>query len=155
MVDELSRRGIRFVLIGGLAAIAHGSAYNTNDLDICYDVADDNLAKLLDLLTSWDAYPRGWEAGLPWYFDLRTLKTTPLLTLRTREGDIDLLDSVAGVGDYHACLAVSDRIALGEQEIRVLNLDFLIKSKKTAGRKKDRERLIELEALRALREQAD
>lgn len=151
MMDELSRRGIRFVLVGGLAAIAHGSGYNTNDLDICYDLAEDNLAKLLDLLTGWEAYPREWEPGLPWYFDLRTFKTTPLLTLRTREGDIDLLDRVAGIGDYAACLAVSERIRLGTREIRVLSLDALIASKKAAGRKKDvGERLKELEGLRVI-----
>ena len=154
MVEALSREGIRFVLIGGVAAIAHGSAYNTNDLDICYDTADDNVAKLLELLKPWEPYPRGWDPSLPWYFDARTFKTTPLLTLRTREGDLDLLDNVAGVGDYHACLAVSDVVRLGEEQIRVLNLQSLIKAKKAAGRKKDRERLIELEALQALREKS-
>jgi predicted nucleotidyltransferase len=154
MVEAMSREGIRFVLIGGLAAIAHGSAYNTNDLDVCYDTADDNVTKLLDLLKQWEPYPRGWDPSLPWYFDARTFKTTPLLTLRTLEGDIDLLDTVAGVGDYNACLAASDAINLGEHEIRVLNLDALINAKKAAGRKKDRERLIELEAIRALREQS-
>ena len=154
MVEAMSREGIRFVLIGGVAAIAHGSAYNTNDLDVCYDTADDNVAKILEVLKAWEPYPRGWDPNLPWYFDARTFKTTPLLTLRTREGDIDLLDIVVGVGDYESCLAVSDVLQLGEQKIHVLNLDSLINAKKAAGRKKDRERLIELEALRALREKS-
>jgi predicted nucleotidyltransferase len=154
MVEALSSKGIRFVVLGGVAAIAHGSAYNTNDLDVCYDTADDNVAKLIDVLKPWEPYPRGWDPSLPWYFDARTFKTTPLLTLRTREGDLDLLDNVAGVGDYHACLAASDVVRLGERQIRVLNLESLIKAKKAAGRKKDRERLIELEALQALREKS-
>jgi len=152
MVDELSEAGIRFVLIGQVAAIAHGSAYNTNDLDICYDTADDNVEKLLALLKTWDPYPRGWDAGLPWIFDTRTFKQTPILTLRTREGDIDLLDSVVGVGDYDACLNESETVTLGEYHIHVLSLDTLIRAKRAAGRKKDKERLIELEALRALRD---
>jgi len=150
MLDELCRREIRFVMIGGMAAIAHGYAYNTDDLDVCYSTADDNLARLLDLLQDWNAYPRGWEPGLPWYLDLRTFKTTPVLTLRTREGDIDLLDRVDGVGDYDACVAASKAVELGTGSVRVLNLDTLIKAKKTAGRRKDREHVIELEALQAM-----
>jgi predicted nucleotidyltransferase len=152
MLEELARRGIRFVLIGGVAALAHGSAYLTNDLDVCYDPAEDNLLKLLELLREWEAYPRGWEPGLPWIFDLKTFRATPLLTLRTREGDIDLLDRVEGVGDYAACLASSDPLALGGHQVRVLSLDALIAAKRAAGRRKDQERLIELEALRELRQ---
>jgi predicted nucleotidyltransferase len=150
MLDELRRRDVRFVLIGGLAAIAHGSAYNTNDLDICYDPAEDNVRTLIHVLQGWNAYPRGWEAGLPWLLDLRTFRTTPILTLSTEEGDIDLLDRVEGVGDFQACLAASKRVELGEGDVQVINLDALIRAKKAAGRAKDRERIIELEALQAL-----
>jgi len=150
MVEELVRREIRFVLVGGLAAIAHGSAYNTDDLDVCYDTAEDNVHRLLDLLREWGAYPRGWDPGLPWHLDLRTFRTTPVLTLRTREGDIDLLDRVDGVGDYASCLVASRLVTLGSQQVQVINLDMLIKAKKAAGRRKDREKIIELEALEAM-----
>jgi len=153
MLDELRRRDVRFVLVGGLAAIAHGSAYNTNDLDICYDTADDNVRTLIDVLQGWKAYPRGWEPGLPWLLDLRTFRTTPVLTLSTEEGDIDLLDRIEGVGDFQACLAASKPVELGEGSVRVINLDALIRAKKAAGRAKDRERIVELEALQALIEQ--
>ena len=36
MVEVLNRRGVEFILIGGLAANALGSDVNTNDIDICY-----------------------------------------------------------------------------------------------------------------------
>lgn len=152
MLDELARREIRFVLVGGLAATAHGSSYVTNDVDVCYDSAEENLLRLLELLRAWEAYPRGWERGLPWIFDLRTFRATPMLTLRTREGDIDLLDRVEGVGDYAACLGASDPLAIGDETVRVLNLDALIRAKRAAARPKDREHVIALEALRALRD---
>ena len=150
MLDELLLREIRFVLVGGMAAIAHGSAYQTDDLDVCYDTADDNVGKIIDLLKEWNAYPRGWEPGLVWYLDERTFKTTPTLTLRTRQGDLDLLDRVDGVGDYDACVSLSKPVGIGSGTVRVINLDALIRAKKAAGRGKDRERIIELEALQAL-----
>ena len=153
MLDELRRREIRFVLVGGLAGVAHGSAYKTDDLDACYDTAEDNVDKLLQLLKDWEAYPRGWPPGLSWYLDRRTFATTPILTLSTRDSDIDLLDYVAGVGDYHACLAASKPVKISGGTIDVINLDALITAKKAAGRSKDRERLVELEALQAMLEQ--
>jgi hypothetical protein len=139
--------------LSGSSPIAHGSAYQTDDLEVCYDPAGDNVARLLELLGDWDAYPRGWEPGLVWYLDERTFRTTPTLTLRTRQGDFDLLDRIDGVGDYNACLSASRPVNIGEGTVRVLNLDALVRAKKTAARRKDRERTVELEALQALIEQ--
>jgi len=33
----LADAGVRFVVVGGYAAMLHGSAYVTQDLDICYE----------------------------------------------------------------------------------------------------------------------
>ena len=35
--ETLVRHGVSFVVIGGLAGIAHGSAYNTDDIDVAYE----------------------------------------------------------------------------------------------------------------------
>ena len=40
MVRGLTRKKVRFVVVGGVAAAAHGSSRITNDLDICYDASD-------------------------------------------------------------------------------------------------------------------
>ncbi len=63
MVIGLQEVEIRFVLVGGLAATAHGASRVTDDLDICYDRERDNLDRLSALLASWDAYPRDMEPG--------------------------------------------------------------------------------------------
>ena len=57
MLQGLTRARVRFVVVGGVAAAAHGSAQVTNDLEICYDTAPDNIARLAALLAEWDAYP--------------------------------------------------------------------------------------------------
>jgi predicted nucleotidyltransferase len=155
IIAALVAAGIRFVVIGGVAATIQGSARLTNDIDICYDPAPDNIARLVELLTRWKAYLRGVERGLPFILDQRAFRTTPIVTLTTDKGDIDVLDVVPGVGDYQAALRESEIVEIGDVEFRSLTLEALIASKRAVRRPKDLEQLIELEALLALRRQAD
>lgn len=155
MWQQMVREDVRFVIIGGVAAIAQGSARDTNDLDICYDAAPDNTAKLVTLLNRWNARLRvrdGSGASLPFTIDARTLRDSPVMTLETDLGRIDVMDQVTGIGDYRACLAVSEEVQEGPVKLRVLTLEGLIKSKRAAGRQRDQEDLIELEAIRAIKQ---
>lgn len=151
MVAGLARAGVRCVVIGGVAGTAHGSRRVTDDLDICYDPEPDNRARLAELLAAWHAYPRGVEAGLPFVMDALTLERAPILTLTTDEGHLDCFDQVQGVGAYAAVAAASEPVTVGAVGFRVLALPALIKAKRAAGRPKDREGLLELEALLALK----
>ena len=143
--------GVRFAVVGGVAAAAHGSAHVTNDLDICYDTGRANVERLVALLAGWEAYPRGVERGLPFFMDERQMRTTPVMTLTTREGDIDVLDAVAGVGDFAKVLENSVEFEAFDVRFPVLDLPALIRAKRAAGRPKDVAQLPELEALAALR----
>ena len=154
MLSGLTKKKVRFVVVGGVAAAAHGSSRVTNDLDICYDAeAVANIAALASLLAGWRAYPRGIEEGLTRSFimDDRTLCNAPILTLTTSEGDIDVMDRIAGVGPYDAVRQHSERISALGVRFRVLDLPSLIKAKRAAGRPRDFDHLPELEALLALR----
>jgi predicted nucleotidyltransferase len=151
MLQGLTAARVRFVVVGGVAAAAHGSSHVTNDLDICYDVGPDNIERLAALLAEWDAYPRGVERGLPFFMDERQLRTTPLMTLTTREGDLDVLDRVAGVGGFAHALESSVEFEAFGVRFPVLDLPDLIRAKRAAGRAKDIAQLPELEALVALR----
>lgn len=152
IIAGLVAAGVRFVIVGGVAGTAHGSARLTNDIDICYDTSPDNLKTLATVLAGWGAYLRGVERGLPFIMDDRALRTTPLMTLTTRVGNIDVLDKIEGVGRYPEALAASERFMIGETEFRVLSLPSLIDAKRAANRPKDREHLIELEALQRLKD---
>lgn len=151
VLTALVNAGVRFVVIGGVAGTIQGSARLTNDIDICYDTALDNVDRLVTLLVAWQAYLRGVERGLPFVLDARAFRTTPIMTLTTTVGDIDVLDQVPGVGDYKAAVAASELVEIGDIEFRSLTLEALIASKKAVKRPKDIEQLIELEALLALR----
>lgn len=147
MLRGLTEAGVEFVVIGGVAAVAHGSAFQTNDLDVCYRPSAENIQRLVGLLREWKAYPRGWEEGLPFSMDARTFATTPVLTLRTVEGDLDLLDRVAGLDGYDTAREMSEEIAALGINFRALGLGALIRAKEATGREKD---LAQLPMLRAL-----
>ena len=152
MLGGLSRQKVRFVVIGGVAAAVHGSSRVTNDLDVCYDAKEaGNIDRLAALLAKWDAYPRGVERGLPFIMDGRTLRGAPIMTLTTTEGDLDVMDRVAGVGDYDALRKRSEAISALGVRFRVIDLPSLIKAKRAAGRPRDFDALPELEALLTLR----
>ncbi len=151
IITALVAADVHFVVIGGVAATIQGSARFTNDIDICYDTASPNVERLAACLTGWNAYLRGVERGLPFVMDARAFRITPIMTLTTDVGDIDVLDVVPGVGDYAAVFKASEVVEIGRVEFRSLRLDALIASKRAVRRPKDVEQLIELEAIRALR----
>lgn len=155
MWEGLARANVRFVVIGGVAATAQGSARITEDLDVCYDPAPDNAERLARVLNDWNArlyLPREPGTQLPFVIDTRTFRDAPNLTLVTDLGRLDVLGTVTGLGGYEAALSGSEGIKVGEIELRVLTLDALIASKRAAGRQQDRDHLIELEAIRALKQ---
>ena len=144
----LTTAGVRFVVIGGVAGVAHGWSRVTNDVDICYDPEPENRRKLADVLAGWHGYLRGVEPGLPFTIDARTLRDVPVLTLVTDEGDLDVMDRVQGVGEFPQVEAGSETIVIEGVPAPTLTLDALIAAKRATGRRKDHQDLIELEALR-------
>lgn len=148
ILSGLNHAGIRYVIVGGVAANVFGSPRATWDVDICYEPSPENCERLALLLLSWHACLRGVEPGLPWVLDARSLRNTAVLTLVTDLGDLDVMHEVAGVGRYEAVeQAADDQIAF-DLPVKVLGLDALISAKKAAARRKDIEALLELEALR-------
>lgn len=98
---------VRFVIVGGLAATIHGSAYATFDLDFCYARDAENFSRMARALQPLRPRPRGAPEDLPFRLDEETLKRGLNFTLTTDPGDIDLLGEVAGVGAYAAASEAS------------------------------------------------
>lgn len=74
ILRQFQEHQVDYVLIGGLAMIAHGSNYQTKDVDFCYARAPRNLAALVAALESFHPYQRGVPPGLPFRFDVPTLQ---------------------------------------------------------------------------------
>jgi hypothetical protein len=152
LLRRLTDNQVEFVLVGGLAMIAHGSAYVTSDLDVCYGRTAQNLTALAAALAPLHPRLRGAPADLPFRLDSPTLQAGLNFTLPTDAGDLDLLGELAGIGGFAQALARSEERTVFGMTIRLLTLDGLIAAKKAAGRLKDRTHLLELEELKKLRE---
>jgi hypothetical protein len=150
----LTTHRIEFVVIGGLAMIAHGSAYITKDIDLCYRRSHENIAALAAACASIHPYLRGVPPGLPFKFDAATIQAGLNFTLTTDLGDIDFLGEVSGVGSYQKVAALSEEKEVYGLVVRVLSLDGLIAAKRAAGRNKDKLHLLELEELKKMRDAA-
>ena len=147
LLTGLVEARVDFVVVGGVAGGIHGSPFVTNDLDVCYAADHSNVTRLVKAIRPWSPYPRGWEDGLPLAVDVKTFLTTPILTLRTSQGDLDLLDRVEGVGAYQDALAESQEVVAFGMRFRVLTLDALIRARRASGRPKDLAQIATLEAL--------
>jgi hypothetical protein len=143
------------ILIGGGAGIAHGLARATYDVDVVYARDEPNLARLVDVLRDQSPYLRGAPPGLPFRWDLETVRRGLNFTLTTALGNLDLLGEVTGGGDYYQLLPLSDPLAVYSGEIQVVGLPGLIRLKRAAGRPKELEVLAELEAILEERERRE
>ena len=99
---------IDFIVVGGVAAVVHGSARATFDLDIVYSRANANVARIVDALSPIGPYLRGVPRGLPFSFDADTIDRGLNFTLETSLGDLDLLGEITGGGRYEDLLPFSD-----------------------------------------------
>ncbi len=145
---------VDFILVGGAAATAHGAARLTQDIDIVYSRAADNIARLVQAFHDHQPYLRGAPPGLPFRWDARTFSNTLNLTLTTNLGDVDLLGEITGGGRYEDLLGDTIEIELYEKRCLCLGLKRLIEVKQAAGRPKDFEAIAELQALAEARGEA-
>lgn len=155
LLRRLNESAVDYIIIGGVAASAHGVARATFDLDIVYSREPGNLGRLVSALSSISPYLRGAPPGLPFRLDVETIRKDLNFTLTTDLGPIALLGEVAGGGGYEQLLPHTIELVLWQLPCRILGLDKLIEVKRAAGRAKDFEAVAELEALRDEIERGD
>lgn len=148
LLSALVEAGVEFIIVGGAAATAHGSARLTYDLDVVYERSSANIERLAASLAPYKPYLRGAPEGLPFTLDPETLHRGLNFTLTTTIGALDLLGEIQGGGGYDALAPRSVVMTMFGHDCLVLGLDALLEAKRAAGRPKDLEAIAELEALR-------
>jgi predicted nucleotidyltransferase len=147
VIPPLAEAKVDFILIGGMAAILHGSARVTFDVDLVYSRARENTERLAAALVPYKPYLREAPPGLAFTWDAKTIRSGLNFTLTTELGDIDLLGEVARRETYSDLLPHSFDVDAFGVRFKCVDLPTLIRIKEAAGRKKDREAIAELRVL--------
>ncbi len=137
LLRVLGHHGVDFVVIGGLAGLAHGSAYPTFDLDVAYARDRANIERMVDALKELGVTLRGAPADLPFQIDAQTLSNGSNFTFDSPYGSFDILGDVAGISAYDELRVKSDAASIEDIEVRVASIDHLIAMKRAANRPKD------------------
>jgi hypothetical protein len=150
LLKRLSDLGIPFVVVDGVAAVAHGASQLTEDLGVCAPLEGNGAARIIQALEGAD--PR-WRMRP----DLPTITpNSPALAgarnlyIRCTLGQLDVLGDLPGIGSFEQVFQRAVEMDFGLIRCRVIDLDTLIESKRIAGRLKDRLAVQQLEKVRKL-----
>jgi hypothetical protein len=149
ILKRLTECKVDYVLIGGMAAVAHGSPVITQDVDVCTSFDEANLVKILAALRPLDPRIRDRPDKMRLPEDIERLEGLKNLYLVTTLGKIDLLGELPGIGPYAEIRGRSVEMDVGGFCVRVLDLETLIAAKKVANRDKDRIAVRHLEAIQS------
>jgi len=146
----LNEEGVKYVVVGGLAAIVHGSPLPTEDIDVVPERTSDNFERLAAALKRLSAKLRTEAGPIEAPMDAAFIQAMPLmLNLVTDHGHVDLTFEPSGprVG-YAAWNEEASDATIGDGiVIRVASLQSVIDSKRAADRPKDHRALPYLESL--------
>jgi len=154
ILRRLADAGFEFVVVGGYAAVLHGSAYVTNDLDICAVLSPENIGRLRAALGDMHPVHRMTPGKLSFLEDPVEGQAVMNLYLETDGGVVDVLGSVLGIGDYPRLVENAIEVELFGRKCRLMSLADLIAAKEALGREKDLLTAKELRAIAAKRRQS-
>ncbi len=152
LLQRLADAGLEFVLVGGFAAVAHGSFHLTRDVDICAVLTEENVAKLRQALGEWNPKHRLTPQKLSFLLHPPAGEAVNNLYLQTDMGMVDILTSIKGVGDFQRLNASAEELEVDGRRFRVISLRDLITAKEAMGRERDLLTAKELRAIAAKRQ---
>jgi hypothetical protein len=136
ILELLNKFDVEYIVVGGVAAVIQGAPVTTFDIDTLIRVNEVNAARLEGALDELDARFREHQTNL------RPTKKDILagghLLLMTRAGPLDVLGFIGENDCYEDLITKSTPIPMAGGTINILNLEELIRQKKTTDRPKDR-----------------
>lgn len=138
LLEALQEHGVRFVVIGGVAVVAHGNLRTTADLDLVPDPNPENLDRLIAALDSLGAtLPTAGGRPFDSTGDAGSIRRGGNVTADTRFGGLDIVQLAQGVPNY----AMLDQDAVDSDllgiPVRVCSLTRLREMKRAQGRAQD------------------
>jgi len=153
LLQRLADAGVEFVVVGGYAAVLHGSALITNDVDVCAVLSAGNVEKIRAALADLNPIHRITHRKLSFLEHPAPGQPLVNLYLETDGGTIDILSSVLGVGDFGRLKERAVEASIFGRKCAIISLEDLIVAKEAVGREKDLLAVKELRAIAAKRAQ--
>ena len=151
LLNRLADASVEFVVVGGYAAVIHGSASVTNDVDVCAVLSSENVEKIRDALRDLHPVHRQTHKRLSFADHPAPGQALLNLHLETDDGIIDILSSILGVGDFARLKERAVEVPLFGRKCAVISLEDLIAAKEAVGRERDLLTVKELRAIAAKR----
>jgi hypothetical protein len=150
-LQVLAAHAVEYILVGGVAVVAHGSSLMTQDLDILYRVEANNVQRLLNALLELDAYVYNDPRRLRFGFE--HLNNHGHHLNDTKAGRIDALGSIGLNGEVRYEDVAVDALSLDVfgVEVKCISLERLIAVKQALGRPRDHLAVMELQAIQKLK----
>ena len=144
LIRTLARHGVRYVLIGAMAARLQGFPRTTADADITPAGDADNLDRLASALRELDArvYTESVPEGLAFDCSPSTLRRSGLWNLVTAAGRLDLAFRPSGTEGYEDLARDAVHFEVFGVEIEAASLEDIIRSKEAADRPQDRQDVV-------------
>jgi len=128
LLHRLADSGLEFVIVGGYAAVTHGSSLVTRDLDICAVLSEETVGKLRRILAEWHPKHRMTPDKLS-FLEFPRSGPGGNLYLLTDVGVIGILSSVLGIGGFTRLMEAAEDFEIGGRTYHVMSLDDLLAAK--------------------------
>jgi hypothetical protein len=153
---EFDLRGVRYLVVGGMAVNLYGYVRLTMDLDIMVDLSDRNLSKVVGVMEKFGYTPRApvnphefisKEKRDEWIKEKGAVVFTFIdLTKPFKHIDIFLRNPV----DFEEAYSRREVMTIAGAKVSIASIDDLIKMKASTGRPRDMEDVHHLERIKAL-----
>lgn len=141
LIATLARHGVRYVLIGALAARLQGFPRLTADADITPAVGHSNLEALAAALRELGAkvFTESAPEGLAFDCSVKMLERANLWNLVTQAGRLDIAFRPSGTEGFDDLLQKAVRFEVYGLEVLAADLSDILRSKEAADRPQDRQ----------------
>lgn len=141
LLKALARRGVRYVLIGAVAARLQGFPRLTADADITPARDEENLERLAQALRDLKArvYTESVPEGLPFECTGDALARASTWSLVTSAGRLAVAFEPSGTAGYEDLATSALRFKAFGVEVRAASLEDIVRSKEAMDRPKDRQ----------------
>jgi len=152
ILQELTERGVQFIVCGGVAVVLHGVERMTLDLDLVVEMSHENLQRFIDAMRALNLVPRVpvppedllSPEKVRVMIEEKNMAAFSFINLKNPFQQVDIL-VLEKFDDFLSDAEVQD---VGGFEIKIASKEKLIEMKKRAGREKD---LLDIQSLQRLK----